>query len=566
MAPGEASLDPQSNVPPAALLVLHPAGHRTRVPIESLPFLIGRQVDNHLVLRDNRASRTHARIVAEDGHYVVEDLDSRHGTWVNGERIARHVLRNSDRIDLGVPESYQITFTLESGEFNRIMEQMSSPALVGGTDNSLVKLRSLVEVARALQNSLSTHEVLTAVIDASLSVTGCERGFLLLRKGDDLEVSVARDRDGRPLEAAELRVPTSVIQRALHTRRDLLSMSFDPLEQSGIRPEMSVAQLELRSVVCLPLIQIRSGTNEETSVLSAARATVGLLYMDSRKAPADLSAGSRELLQTLAMEASTILENARLIEEERIKQRMEEELKIAREIQQGLVPVGLPTEGWFRAAGSTWPSTEVGGDYFDVRPLSEDRWGAVVADVSGKGVSSALLASFLQGAFLMASGTEAEIGAMISQLNAFLLERTHGEKYATIFCCGLSADGRLSYINAGHCAPFLLSADGSMRKLNTTGMPVGMLEEAEFARVDVQLTPGDKLVIYSDGLTEAENAHGEFFDTERLRLALRDNCRLGAADLHKALLAAVDRFAEGGKVRDDITALVLEYALEDAPR
>lgn len=561
MAPGEASLETPPNVPPAALLVLHPSGHRTRVPIETVPFLIGRQVDSHLVLRDNRASRTHARIIAENGHWVLEDLDSRHGTWVNGERVARRILRNSDRIDLGVPESYQITFVLESGEINRIMEQIASPALaVGGTDNNLVKLRSLVEVARALQNSLSTQEVLTAVIDASLSVTGCERGFLLLRKGEDLEVTVARDRDGRPLEAAELRVPTSVIQRALHSRRDLLSMSFDPLEQSGIRPEMSVAQLELRSVVCLPLIQVRSGTNEETGVLSAARATVGLLYMDSRKAPADLSAGSRELLQTLAMEASTILENARLLEEERVKQRMEEELKIAREIQQGLVPVGLPSEGWFRAAGSTWPSTEVGGDYFDVRRLGEDRWGAVVADVSGKGVSSALLASFLQGAFLMASGTEAEIEAMIAQLNAFLLERTHGEKYATIFCCSVAVSGRLSYINAGHCAPFLVSADGSMRKLNTTAMPVGMLEEAEFASVDTQLAPGDKLIIYSDGLTEAENAQGEFFDTERLRLTLRDHCGLGAADLHKALLAAVDRFAEGGKVRDDITALVLEYA------
>ena len=107
-------------------MVLHPSGQRTRTAIEALPFLIGRQPDNHLVLRDNRASRTHARIIAENGHYVLEDLDSRHGTWVNGERIARHVLRNSDRIDLGVPESYQLTFTLEAGEINRILDQISS--------------------------------------------------------------------------------------------------------------------------------------------------------------------------------------------------------------------------------------------------------------------------------------------------------------------------------------------------------------------------------------------------------------------------------------------------------
>src|SRR5271165_2025230 len=191
-----------------------------------------------------------------------------------------------------------------------------------------------MEVARALQNSLSTQEVLTAVVDAALAVTGCERGFLLLRKVSDLEVAVARDKAGQPLPAEELRVPTSVIQRALHSRRDLLSMSFDPLEQQGVGPETSVAALELRSVVCLPLVQIRSGSSEDTHIASTAENTVGLLYMDSRVNPADLSSGNRELLQTLAIEASTILENARLLEETRDKVKMESELKIARDIQQ----------------------------------------------------------------------------------------------------------------------------------------------------------------------------------------------------------------------------------------
>src|SRR6185503_3974125 len=211
--------DARTGLPPAALVVLNPSGQRTRTAIEALPFLIGRQPDNNLVLRDNRASRTHARIIAENGQYVLEDLDSRHGTWVNGERIARHILRNSDRIDLGVPESYQLTFTLEAGEINRILDQISTSRSGGMGDNNLAKLRSLVEVARALQNSLSTQEVLTAVVDAALAVTGCERGFLLLRKGDTLEVSVSRDLAGQPLDASDLRVPTSVIQRALNSRR-----------------------------------------------------------------------------------------------------------------------------------------------------------------------------------------------------------------------------------------------------------------------------------------------------------------------------------------------------------
>jgi len=545
----------------AALIVMHPSGQRARVEIDPLPFLIGRHADNHLVLRDNRASRNHARILAEDGSYFIEDLNSRHGTWVNGERISRRMLHNADRIDFGVRESYQLTFTAGHTEIHRILDQISSTSRSGSMNaNNLAKLRSLVEVARALQNSLSTQEVLTAVVDAALSVTGCERGFLMLRKDPELEIAVARDREGKALEQSDLRVPRSVIRRALNSRRDLLSMSFDPISEQGARPEMTIAALELRSVVCLPLIHIRSGLSEETRIAATIDDTVGLIYMDSRESPADLSAGNRELLQTLAIEASTILENARLLEEERAKVRIEDELKIARDIQQGLLPPAMPTSGWFHAAGSSLPSTQVGGDYFDVRPATSDLWAAVVADVSGKGVSSALLASLLQGTFLMCSGDPADIQAILARLNGFLLERTRGEKYATIFYCTVDSSGLLSYSNAGHPAPFLVSLDGRLRKLHTSGMPVGMIEDAPFQTIQTQLLPGDKIVIYSDGLTEAENSEGVFFDTERLRVCLRDHASHGATALHAALLAAVDRFTDGGVIRDDITALVLEYA------
>ena len=547
--------------PRASLTVLNPSGQRQRVDLDPLPFLIGRNTSNNLVLRDNRVSREQARIFAENGHYMIEDLDSRHGTWVNGQQIARHVLRNSDRIDFGVRDSYQITFALDPGEIHRIMDQFGTTSRPGGeAANHLGKLRSLMEVARALQNSLSTNEVLTAVVDAALSVTGCERGFMLLRKEGDLEVAVARDKEGKQLPREELRVPTSVIQRALHSRRDLLSMNFDPLSEQGVRPEMSVAALELRSVVCLPLVQVRSGTSEETRISTAAESTVGLLYLDSRELPADLSAGNRELLQTLAMEASTILENARLMEEERVKVRIENELNVAREIQQGLLPAVLPGDGWFRASGSSQPSTQVGGDYFDVRLITPNLWAAVVADVSGKGVSSALLAGLLQGVFLMASANPRDLEGTLASLNRFLLDRTHGEKYATVFYCTLDSAGLLRYVNAGHCAPVLVGADGRIRKLHTSGMPVGMIEDATAQVVEMQLSPGDKLIIYSDGLTDTQNSAGEFFGAEGIRACARDHFRDTAAGLHEALLAAQDRFSEGGPVADDITVLVLEFA------
>ena len=544
----------------ASLVIVNPSGNRTRVPIDPLPFTIGRQAGNALVLRDNRASRSHARIVREDDAYFIEDLNSRHGVHVNGERITRHRLGNSDHVDFGFQDSYKLIFTLEEGEIHRIMEQISSStaAPVAPAAKSLAKLRALVEVARALQSSLSTEDVLVAVVHAALAVTASERGFLLLRKDDELRVAVARDRHGAPLANADLTVPTSLINRALRSRRELLSMSFDPLDQQGVRPDMSVANLELRSVVCVPLVRVRAGTVQETMVTSV-NDTVGLLYMDSRQAPADLSAGNREILQTLALEASTILENARLLEEERGKQRMEQELNIARDIQQGLLPQDLPSVGWFRAAGSSVASREVGGDYFDVKQIGPHVWASVVADVSGKGVSSALLASLLQGAFLLASDDPQEIERMMSRINSFLNERTKGEKYATLFYCTLDPAGSLKWVNAAHPRPILVRPGAALSTLDSTSLPLGMLEFSRFEVRSMQLQPGDKIVIYSDGLSEAENAEGEFFDKTALLETVRAYAALGCRELLGELTRAVEEFTEGGVLSDDVTIVVLEY-------
>jgi serine phosphatase RsbU (regulator of sigma subunit) len=539
-----------------ALAVTNPSGNRSRVAIEPVPFLIGRQGENNLVLRDNRISRNHARISVDSGEYVVEDLESRHGVFVNGQRVKRQALKDGDRIDFGFPDSYRLAFTLKEDDLNQYLGKMSAPPGTGATN--LSKLRSLVEVARALQSSLSTSDVLAAVVDAALSVTGAERGFLLLGKGDQLEVRVARDRRGIPLDTSDLGVPRSLINRALRTRRDLLSMTFDPLGADGFRPEMSVADLELRSVVCVPLIQVRTGSMQET-VATSLNNTVGVLYMDSRLTAADLSSGNREILQTLALEASTILENARLLEEERSKQHMEEELNIARDIQTGLLPSQLPTEGWFRATGSSIASRQVGGDYFDVRCVSPDLYACVIADVSGKGVSAALLAALLQGAFVFASEGAVRIDDVMSRVNRFLIERARGEKYATVVYCTIDRGGELRWSNAGHPKPVLVRASGELQLLDSTGLPIGMMDVAAYEVKSIQMHPGDKLVLFSDGLSEAANADGEFFDKKALKEFLCAHAGIGCAELHSKLVEAVEDFSEASEQEDDITMLVVEY-------
>jgi len=548
---------------PASLVVTDPGGHRSRVPLQPLPFLIGRQPQSNLILRDSRVSRAHARIVFENGRYVVEDAGSRHGIFVNDRKVARQELSNADRIDFGAQDSYQLVFMADSAEMHRMMEQVNAPtetaAGAPGLGGGLAKLRAVLDLARTLQSSFSLDDVLVQVVDTALAATGAERGFLLLKKADGLETRVARHRRGHNLPLEDLRVPRAILHRALQHRRELLIMNFDPGADEGRGVGKTVADLDLRSVVCVPLVRIRAGQGDATSLLTTGAETVGVLYLDSRAGAADMAGGNRELLQTLAMEASTVLENARLLEEERAKQRMEEELKVARDIQQSLLPRSLPSAGWLRAAGSSVASAQVGGDYYDVMKVEDHCWSTVVADVSGKGVSSALLAALLEGALIPASVHAALLERRMERLNAFLIDRTGGEKYATVFYCLLDQNGRLDYVNAAHCPPIVLRPGGETAELAATGVPVGLIEGSSYPPASSQLSPGDKLVIYTDGVTEAQDARGAFFGRKRLFDLVRANAGASADRLHDAIQDAVREFTEGAAQSDDVTLVVLDF-------
>jgi sigma-B regulation protein RsbU (phosphoserine phosphatase) len=273
----------------------------------------------------------------------------------------------------------------------------------------------------------------------------------------------------------------------------------------------------------------------------------------------DMAGGNRELLQTLAIEASTVLENARLLQEEQAKQQMEEELRLARTIQQSLLPGSLPSEGWLRASGSSLASREVGGDYYDVARVTAKCWSAVLTDVSGKGVGSALLASLLQGALITATENPAAMSHRLERLNRFLLDRTGGEKYATVFHCLIHGDGRMFYVNAAHCPPIVLREGGERFELDANAMPVGLIESAEFPVMEQRLSPGDKIVIYSDGVTEAQNNEMAFFGKRRLREIVEAHAIESCASIHDRIQEAVTAFTEGAPQSDDITLVVLEF-------
>lgn len=557
----------------ATLVVIDPNGRRARVPLYPFPFRMGRGPDNNLILRDSRVSRNHAQIAQIDGRLILEDLASRHGIWVNGQRVEKsRVLEGLEQIQFGVPDGYEIHFTRGGDELQRLMNRPAAadtnrPAAgtstgagtTGTGTTNLEKLRAVLEVGRSLQSSFSTDDVLNTVVDATLAVTGAERGFLLLfDEAHELQVRSARAGGGGDLPADDLRVPRRLIQQALESRKDLFSMSFDPLAAGGRALGNTIADLELRSVVCVPLVHVNLSGSSATQMLLAAKTSAGVLYMDSRVMTVDLAGGNRELLQTLAIEASTILENARLIEEERAKQRIEEELDVARRIQQSLTPRSLPQDGWFVGCGSSESSHQVGGDYYDVVAIGPDTWSLVVADVSGKGVSSALLASFLQGAFLSAS-CATDIPEVFARVNTFLHDRAETGKYATMFYSKLDIAGHLAYTNAGHCAPMLVRATGEIEKLEATSLPVGLVRGAAFPLSHLDLAPGDRMVLYSDGVTEAQNDVGEFFGRRRLKEAIQRAASASCVELHAAIQRALVAFTAGAEQGDDLTLLVVEY-------
>ncbi len=543
-----------------SLLVEPPSGECLRIQVARNPFLIGRLTECDLTLRDSRISRRHARIRLKDGAYSIEDLDSRHGLTVNGETVQHCRLTVGDRIGFGIEESFVITVGEGLSPRAPLLKKVAKLSAEASRTGALGRLSAMLEVARSMESSEGVDDVFEAVVEAALTIARADRAFLLLRdESGALEVKVARSASGG---VGQLQVPLATIAEALDRRRDLFAMTIapEPGNRGDAPPGHAELAPELRSALCVPILRMRIGQDHETSVISAKKDTLGVLYMDSRDPDVRLAEGNQALLQALAIETSTVLENARLIEEEREKRRLEQELRIARDIQQALLPVALPSEGWLIAKGHSEASSQVGGDYYDVVQVASGKWVAVVADVSGKGVAASLLASLLQGAFFLGSDPEVCLARTLGRINRYICERSRQSRFATVFALILAEDGSMRWSNAGHCPAILARGGGSsVEWLRPNSVPVGLFEDTEFAEEACRLQPGDKLLVYSDGVSETRNSAGEQLGEQRLGEAASQLAGLGAAEFFDALLGSVREFAADAPRQDDFTVLTLGF-------
>jgi phosphoserine phosphatase RsbU/P len=546
------------------LSVVEPNGVRREVTVSAFPFRMGRQAGNELTLRDSRVSRQQAQIITVGDSVVLEDMGSRHGTFVNGQKILKHELKPNDRIDFGIPDSYHIVYLGEAATVAGIVDRIEAPAPEQAGSRELHHLGVLLDVARTLGSGLSLEDILTAVVDAAIQVTRTERGVLLMANpAGELEPVVARNAQRSTLPLQELQVSQSIVKRVARSRRELVvSDAGDNVLDSGsaaIDQQFSMVRLSLHTVVAIPIDKLPVIEMVDATIAARQSELLGVLYLDSQAPSSAFSALDREVLRTLAREAATVVENARLFASARAKILLDHEIEFAKQIQQKLLPKELPNRPDLNVAGTTLACYSVGGDCFDVVPLEGGRNGFFVGDVSGKGIPAALLATLLQGIFFTTASMDISLSGVFSRVNRYLCEHSSDDRYATVFYGVLDKNGRFDYVNAGHVPPLIRRRSGTIEGLRSDNFPVGMFAEAEYLSASATIAPGEFLVIYSDGVSEAVNVRRELFEEERLRQVMEKFQGSTADELADAIRDAVRAFTQGAPQSDDITILVVQY-------
>jgi phosphoserine phosphatase RsbU/P len=547
----------------AVLEVVSPDGARRYARITQTPFMIGRgaETGNHLQLSDRRISRNCAAVVIEGNRFYIEDRGQRRGLFVNGEKVESRELQDGDTISFGLDDSYEILFrSAKSSDDESLpqlltrMEHITSSEPTGG---GLFKLKRLLEATSLLHSQLPLDVVLGHMLDHAVSVTDADRGLLLeADKANTLKVKLARRSGGLRLPPESLTPSQTAIQLALKQQSPVITEDLAQADMD-LQSAQSIVAQRLRAVVVIPLFAM-SRANTQESVVNVKRGEfLGVLYMDSRR-PAAFSKLDRQILDALAADAASILDNARLVERERERQRMEQEINIARDIQQALLPRDFREFPHLAVTGFNLPCLSVGGDYFDVFPLGDGRTAFLIADVSGKGLGAALLTTMLQGALSgMTLGTDP--ARVFNHVNRFLCDHSEVGRYATMFFGTLDQDGHLEFINAGHPSPFLIRRGVAEEAFTEGSYPVGLVPEAEYTAACLKLEPGDTLLLFSDGVTEAMDPDEQMFGIPRLKQLLTGLTECPLEQIQKCVLEAVENFARGAHQADDLTLLIVRY-------
>ncbi len=549
------------------LTIIAPDGARRRHELGPDSARIGRASGNDLVLQDLNVSRVHAEIVRRpDGWYVL-DAGGKNGTFVDDRRIETPViLRPGKQIRVGT------TLLIFNGSTPARVEwsdaaplpgagttylapgELRTPAMSGiaGPSTTLVaadpalaafaaSLKIIYEADQELVFHRPLDDIFNTIMDLAHKAVPFERGLLMLIEGGTLEPRVVRV----PSEGAgtPISISRTIADRVVGKQESVLSS--DAQLDERFRDGASVEIQQIRSLMCVPLWNNRE--------------VIGLVYVDSRRTAGLFTEDNLRVLTHLANVAAVKIENARLFERARDAALMEQELQHAAEIQGFLLPGESPAIPGFEVFGSSVACRSVGGDYFDYVELPRGRYAIGLGDVAGKGLPAALLMCSFQASLRALSELDLSPVETIGRLNRLLHRVVPDNRFVTFFYGILDPPRRtLTYVNAGHNQPWVIAAEAEPRRLEVTGPPLGFFADSGYQTRTFAFEPGEILVCFSDGVTEAASPSGEEFGEHQLTTLVRQASKSPPRMIVDEITQALDRHCLGSTRQDDVTLVVLK--------
>ncbi len=406
-------------------------------------------------------------------------------------------------------------------------------------DRKIQELNTLFDLGKEFGSLLDPEKLVRLLVFSILGQVGVNRYLIGLKEGADMKIVAART-DG-PTPQAELLSLLGNVKAATPIAHVIVRHATDP------RP----ALLAIGLAIVVPM-QLQGETR-------------GVMLLGEKLNKEPYSTADLEYLGSLANLAIIALENARLFKEALEKQKMENELMIAREIQKGLLPSVLPNLPRIDLAATNISSKQVGGDYYDVVEAGEGRHIIAIGDVSGKGTPAALLMANLQATIRALVPLELPLGELTGRVNNLLCQNTGGNKFVTFFWGIVDAEGsKLTYVNAGHNYPYVFHADGSVDRLDKGGMILGIIPAVmPYEMATIPLMAGDLIVLFTDGVSEAMSRSSVEFGEERLESVIRAHVKMSASEIINAIHHHILEFTSGAPQSDDITMMVLRVGSKE---
>lgn len=526
---------------PIRLTVTQPNLAPMKVDVQGPLITLGRATECTIPIRDRYLSRRHAEIAFDENAWIVRDLGSVNGTLLNGARLHGSApLRPGDKITLGDTEivfeadelSHSQLIALDSDSHAKNLAIPLRDAIDDTTRSNILNL-----LAMQFIEDRSMGELFDFILDRVVDLLQPSRAALALLAADHQTFNNVLLRRASESDSLDLLISRTLLNEVIEERK-VVSFIDTSQDEKLARAESIVAQ-NIGSAVCAPLM--------------VGDAVLGVLYLDFQANRGSVTREDVHLIAQISRFAAAKLETTRLREEAVAKAKLEDELRTAYVIQSRLLPAQLPSIEGYAFAGTNKPARTVSGDYYDVVVRPDGRIYFIMADVSGKGITAALVMSSVATAFSIFTRTDPTPAELLRELNTTLAPKTAPTKFVTMVVAVLDPrTGIVDFANAGHVPPLRISSSG-VDTLKTTDMVVGLFPAAQYRNQQTTLAPGDSLVLFTDGVTEAENESEEQLGLEPVATLVAALHGRPAAHVLSTIEAHVQTFAGTTPANDDVT-------------